>query len=79
MLVKNWMKRSPITVESEIGVKTAFSILKKYKIRQLPVIKDGMLIGIVIAKDLKRAELPEVLLSRSELYKLEYRVRVGIL
>lgn len=65
MLVKNWMRRSPITVEPEIGVKTAFLILKKYKIRQLPVIKDGILIGIVTDRDIRKPELPDVFLSRN--------------
>lgn len=77
MVVRNWMRRNPITVEPEIGVKTAFLILKKYKIRQLPVIKDGILIGIVTDRDIRKPEIPDVFLSRNQPYKLEDGVRVG--
>jgi acetoin utilization protein AcuB len=78
MLVKNWMRRSAITVEPETGVKTAFSLLKKHRIRQLPVVKDGMLVGIVTDRDLRKPELPVVFsTSGSGPYKLEDRVKVG--
>jgi acetoin utilization protein AcuB len=58
-------------------VKTAFSLLKKHRIRQLPVIKDGILIGIVTDRDIRRPELPDVFLSRNQPYKLEDNVGVG--
>ena len=56
MLVKNWMKRNPITVEPEMGVKSAFTLLKKHGIRQLPVVKDGIVVGIVTDRDFRKPE-----------------------
>jgi predicted transcriptional regulator len=76
MLVKNKMRRGPITVEPEIGIKT-FLIPKKHRIRRLPVVKDGVPIGIVTDRDFGKPELPDLFLSRSEHGKLEDRVRVG--
>jgi acetoin utilization protein AcuB len=78
MLVRHWMKRNPITVEPEIGVKTAFLLLKKHRIRQLPVVKDGVLIGIVTDRDFRRPEIPGGSFSSlNEVYRLEDRFRVG--
>jgi acetoin utilization protein AcuB len=77
MLVKNWMQRNPITVEPEIGVKTAFLLLKEHRIRQLPVVRDGMLIGIVTDRDFRKPELPQGSLSSNEIYRLEDRYSVG--
>jgi acetoin utilization protein AcuB len=77
MLVKNWMKRDPIVVDPETGVKTAFLLLKKHKIRQLPVVRDDLLIGIVTDRDFRKPELPESFLSPDEIYRLEDRYMVG--
>ena len=77
MLVKNWMTRNPITVEPEMGVKTAFLLLKKHRIRQLPVVEEGVLIGIVTDRDFRKPELPDSFFSWDEVYKLEDRFRVG--
>ncbi len=76
MLVKNWMKRNPITVEPEMGVKSAFSLLKKHGIRQLPVVKDGVLVGIVTDRDLRKPELAVPSLW-DESYRIEDSFRVG--
>lgn len=77
MLVKNWMKRNPITVEPEVGVKAAFHLLKKHHIRQLPVLKDGLLIGIVTDRDFRRPETNGGIAYRDEAYRLEDRFKVG--
>jgi acetoin utilization protein AcuB len=77
MLVKNWMKRNPVTVEPEVGVKAAFHLLKKHHIRQLPVLKDGLLIGIVTDRDFRRPETNSGIAYRDEAYRLEDRFKVG--
>jgi acetoin utilization protein AcuB len=77
MLVKNWMRRNPIVVEPETGVKTAFLLLKKHKIRQLPVVRDGIIIGIVTDRDFRKPDLPESFHSSDEVYVLEDRYMVG--
>ncbi len=55
MLVEKWMTKAPITVNEGDSLATAIRLLKERKIRRLPVMKDGKLIGIVSDRDLKEA------------------------
>ncbi len=57
MIVKNCMTQKPITAIPEEGVKNTFDLLQKYGIRQIPVVKDGRLVGIVTDRDLRIALL----------------------
>ncbi len=49
------MSRKPITVSPKTDVRRAFESLKKYKIRQFPVVRNKKLIGIVTDRDLRIA------------------------
>ncbi len=53
MTVKELMTKNPITVSPEEDVNYAFYLLKKYDIRQLPVVSDEGMIGIVTERDLR--------------------------
>lgn len=53
MLVKDCMTAKPITIEPTEDVQYAFFLLKKHEIKQLPVIEDGKLIGIITERDLR--------------------------
>jgi acetoin utilization protein AcuB len=55
MLVQHWMTRNPVTVEAETPFLEARLILKDKKIRHLPVVDRGKLIGVVTDRDLKEA------------------------
>ena len=77
MLVKNWMSQNPIIVEPETGVKSAFLLMKKHRIRQLPVVRDGILIGIVTDRDFRKPELPHKFYTTDEVYRLEDKFAVG--
>lgn len=55
MLVENRMKRDPITICPETGALEASRLLRQYRIRHLPVVKGGRLVGILTDRDLKRA------------------------
>jgi len=55
MLVKNWMSKSPITVDVNDSMYHASKLLKENNIRGLPVMKNGNLVGVVTDRDLKRA------------------------
>jgi len=57
MLVKNCMTPNPITAKPEDDVKHTLDLLKKNRIRQVPVVKDGKLVGIVTDRDLRAAVL----------------------
>lgn len=55
MLVEKWMTKSPVTVNEGDSLATAIRLLKEKRIRRLPVMKDGKLVGIVSDRDLKEA------------------------
>jgi CBS-domain-containing membrane protein len=55
MIVRDYMSGKPITVSPETDVKSAFESLKKYKIRQFPVVSNEKLVGIVTDRDLRVA------------------------
>lgn len=55
MLVQNWMTRNPTTIEADTPFLEARLILKEKKIRHLPVLDRGRLIGVVSDRDLKEA------------------------
>ncbi len=55
MIVENWMSKKVITIHPEESLSEAINLLKRNKIRRLPVVKDGKLVGIVGDRDLKEA------------------------
>ncbi len=52
MYVRDYMTPNPITISKKTGIYEALQIMKNYKIRQLPVVSEGKLAGIVTEKDL---------------------------
>jgi acetoin utilization protein AcuB len=55
MLVRKWMSKNPIVIEESASLSEAINLLKKHKIRRLPVMKKGKLAGILSDRDLKEA------------------------
>ena len=55
MLVQHWMTRDVVTIEAETPFLEARLILKEKRIRHLPVVDHGKLIGVVTDRDLKEA------------------------
>ncbi len=77
MLVKNWMSKNLITIEEEESMQHASSIMREHKIRMLPVLKKGELVGIVSDSDLKRASASDAtVLDIHELLYLISRIKV---
>ncbi|MGE5700988.1 MAG: CBS and ACT domain-containing protein [Clostridia bacterium] len=56
------MRKNPKTVSPTDNIGTALRLLRENRIRHLPVIDDGKLVGIVSDRDLRDA-LPSILLS----------------
>jgi acetoin utilization protein AcuB len=79
MLVKYWMTTDVITVVPNDSMKYALEVLKKYRIRQVPVAtRDGNLQGILSDGDLKRASASDA--TSLEVHELAYlleQVKVG--
>jgi acetoin utilization protein AcuB len=55
MLVEEVMSRSVITLAPEQTLRDAVNLLRSKHIRQLPVVEDSRLIGIITDRDIKRA------------------------
>lgn len=55
MLVRDWMTRGPVTVTPDTPVMEALKLIKERRVRRLPVVRDGKLVGITTRKDLKDA------------------------
>lgn len=76
-LVRDWMSRNVITVSPETPLPEAHRLMTEHKIRRLPVVKDGKVIGIVTRGDIRGAEASEATsLSIWELNYLLSRLRV---
>jgi len=55
-LVKHWMSREIISVTPDTTLPEVHSLMNDYKIRRVPVIKKGELVGIVTIGDVREAE-----------------------
>ena len=55
MIVRNWMKRDPVTVTSDTLVSKAKRILVEHNLRALPVVDEGRLRGVVTRVSCLRA------------------------
>lgn len=69
-LVRNWMTRDVLTITPETTLPEAHRIMTENRIRRLPVIEEGRLIGIVTLGDVREAE-PSAATSLS-IWELNY-------
>lgn len=77
MLVRDWMTRDPVSVAPETAVPEALDVLKRNKIRRLPVVRGGRLVGIVTQMDLLRVSpTPATALAVWEIPALLAKIRV---
>lgn len=54
-LVKDWMSRDVLTVDPKTPIAEAHRLMKERKVRRLPVVRDGQLVGIVTLGDVREA------------------------
>lgn len=57
--VGEWMSRNPEVVAPNTPVTHAFYAMRRGGFRQLPVVEDGRLVGIVTDRDLRRPDLTD--------------------
>ena len=55
MLVKNRMTRDPVVVAPDDTLAHALRLTRELRIRHLPVVRNGELVGIVSDRDLRTA------------------------
>ena len=53
MFVRDWMSAPAIVISHDIGVKRALQLMDRRNIRRFPVVRDGVLVGIVTKSDLQ--------------------------
>ena len=77
MFVADRMTRNPISIKPDDKVDTAAALLKEHKIRRLPVVENGKLVGIVTDKDLMRVSpSAATTLSRYEINSLLAKISI---
>ena len=70
MLVREWMTKNPLTAGPTTSIKVAWKLIQERRIRHLPVVDEGRLVGIVTDRDLRRV-LPSPATSL-EIHELHY-------
>jgi len=55
-LVRDWMTRDPITITSDTALPHAHRLMQDHSIRRLPVVDEGVLVGIITLGDVREAE-----------------------
>src|SRR5680860_421791 len=53
MLVREWMNADPVTIEPSADVVEARSLMSSNRIRHLPVVDDGRVVGILSDRDVQ--------------------------
>ena len=71
-LVRDWMTPNPIIATPETNLPQAHKVMKENRIRRLPVVKDGKLVGIVTRGDIRGAEPSEA--TSLSIFELHYLV-----
>jgi len=55
MHVEQWMTKSVMTLKPQDSLQHAHDRLRKYRINQFPVVRDGRLVGIITDRDVRDA------------------------
>ena len=53
--VRRWMSKNPETVSPTTDLIDAYERMRQHRIRHLPVVSDGLLVGIISDRDLRHA------------------------
>ena len=72
ILVKDVMSKPLIVVNPEMGLEEAIEIMFKNKIKKLPVVKDGKLVGLVTFTDIARIQ--PVMIKTIKQLMMKYKI-----
>ncbi len=70
MNVKECTTHQVVTITPEASAKEAFALLKSMGIRHLVVVKEGVIVGIVTDRDLRRPPVADTFKSWDKVYRL---------
>ena len=76
MQVKECITHQVVTIAPEATAKEAFGLMKSMGIRHLVVVKEGVLMGIVTDRDLRRPKVSDIFKSWHELYRISDEFQV---
>ncbi len=74
LLVQDWMSRNLVTLSPEASVAEALALCRERRIRHIPILEEGRLVGIVSDRDLRDASPA---LGDPERTKALQEIRVG--
>lgn len=69
-LVRDWMTPDPVTATPETTLPEAHKLMTDRRIRRLPIVKDGRLVGIVTRGDVRGAQPSEA--TSLSIFELNY-------
>lgn len=70
LIVRNWMTADPVTVTPKTTLPDAHDLMKRRRIRRLPVVDGGELVGIVTLGDVREASPSDA--TTLSIYELNY-------
>ncbi len=76
VLAKNIMTKNVVTIEPDKTIEEASDIMKKNKIKKLPVIENGKVMGIITASDIVIVQ-PRVMRKVRRLLGVDFRTKDG--
>jgi len=60
MSVERYMTKELITIPEDASIQTAILVMKEHSIRHLPVVKNGIFVGLVTQSDLRGVVIPSL-------------------
>jgi acetoin utilization protein AcuB len=77
MKVSRYMTQKLITITPEMSVKEAFHLMRAHRVRHIPVVENGELVGIISDRDLRRPKWAEHIDDWTAYYQLDDEHRVA--
>jgi acetoin utilization protein AcuB len=77
MKVSKYMSTKLITAAPEMSVLAAFSTMRSFRVRHLPVVDKGELVGIISDRDLRRPRWAEEVENWADYYRLDEETTVA--
>jgi acetoin utilization protein AcuB len=76
MKVSKYMTQKLITATPEMSVKDAFLVMRRHRVRHLPVVEGDRLVGIISDRDLRRPAWVDALDDWTSYYQINDDMRV---
>ena len=70
MIVKNWMRKNPDTISSDLSAKTAMQLFETKKVPFMAVVDEGRFKGFIARRDLREAASWTI--STQDIFEIQY-------